>query len=151
MLLSDLTKADRNVYAVGPDPQIQGLTADSRNVKPGYLFAALPGYELDGREFITDAISNGAAAILAPQDTILPSEIDAIPVIKVENPRRSLALFSKKFFKIQPSITAAVTGTNGKTSVSDFFYQICHHTALNERLTLNSCSIVTVNGTEKLC
>jgi len=120
LLLSDLTKADRNVYAVGPDPQIQGLTADSRNVKPGYLFAALPGYELDGREFITDAISNGAAAILAPQDTILPSEIDAIPVIKVENPRRSLALFSKKFFKIQPSITAAVTGTNGKTSVAWF-------------------------------
>ena len=124
MLLSELSKADRNVHASGLDPQIQGLTADSRNVKPGYLFAALPGYELDGREFITDAISKGAAAILAPQGTILPSEIEEIPLIEVENPRRSLALFSKEFFKIQPRITAAVTGTNGKTSVAWFTQHI---------------------------
>ena len=124
MLLSELTKADRNVHAAKLDPKIEGLTADSRNVKPGYLFAALPGYELDGREFISDAVFKGAAAILAPQDTILPSEIKDIPLIKVKNPRRSLALFSKAFFKIQPRITAAVTGTNGKTSVAWFTQHI---------------------------
>ena len=45
---------------------IRGLTADSRKVQPGYLFAALPGTQVDGRDFIPDAIRNGARAVLAP-------------------------------------------------------------------------------------
>ena len=51
--------------------EIAGLTADSRDVKPGYLFAALPGAKVDGRAFLVDAVARGASAILAPPGTDL--------------------------------------------------------------------------------
>ncbi|MGZ8407494.1 MAG: Mur ligase domain-containing protein, partial [Caulobacteraceae bacterium] len=50
------------------DPLITGVTADSRKVKPGYLFTALPGSRADGRAFIGTALEQGAAAVLAPDD-----------------------------------------------------------------------------------
>ncbi len=106
------------------DPDIVGLTADSRAVKPGYLFAALPGAQSDGRDFIADALARGAAAILAPVGTGLPSQTNEIPVIDVDNPRRSLALFASRYFGNQPRVAAAVTGTNGKTSVAWFTHHI---------------------------
>jgi len=106
------------------NPDIVGLTADSRAVKPGYLFAALPGSQSDGRDFIADALARGAAAILAPAGTGLPPQADEIPVIDVDNPRRSLALFAGRYFGTQPRVAAAVTGTNGKTSVAWFTHHI---------------------------
>jgi UDP-N-acetylmuramoyl-L-alanyl-D-glutamate--2,6-diaminopimelate ligase len=103
------------------DPEIVGLTADSRDVKPGFLFAALTGTRADGRRFIADAIGKGAAAILteasgAPDVTV--------PVIADPNPRRLLALMAARFYAPQPKTVAAVTGTNGKTSVTVFLRQI---------------------------
>ncbi|MEC8289706.1 MAG: Mur ligase domain-containing protein [Pseudomonadota bacterium] len=53
---------------------ITGLTADSRAVKPGFLFAAMPGSTVDGREFTTSALQNGAVAILSPEGTDAPKE-----------------------------------------------------------------------------
>ena len=120
MLLSELTNADKIFQANGLDTEINGLTADSRTVEPGYLFAAIQGSNWDGRKFITDAITRGAAAILAPCDTVLPPEVENIPIIKAKNPRRSLSLIASQYFKSQPRINAAVTGTNGKTSVAWF-------------------------------
>ena len=58
--LSDLVKRD-----LGVDPVITGVTADSRKVRPGFLFAALPGSKVDGRSFAPKAAEMGAAAILA--------------------------------------------------------------------------------------
>jgi UDP-N-acetylmuramoyl-L-alanyl-D-glutamate--2,6-diaminopimelate ligase len=106
------------------DPDIVGLTADSRTVKPGYLFAAIPGSQSDGRDFIADALARGAAAILAPAGTGLSPQSDEIPIIGVDNPRRSLALFAGRYFGTQPRVAAAVTGTNGKTSVAWFTHHI---------------------------
>ncbi|NKB20197.1 MAG: UDP-N-acetylmuramoyl-L-alanyl-D-glutamate--2,6-diaminopimelate ligase [Alphaproteobacteria bacterium] len=111
-------------HSTSLDPDIAGLTADSRAVKPGYLFAALPGSQSDGRDFITDALARGAAAILAPTGTDLPPQANEIPVIDVDNPRRSLSLFAGRYFGSQPRIAAAVTGTNGKTSVAWFTHHI---------------------------
>ena len=102
---------------------ITGLTADSREVRPGYLFAALSGVKTDGARFIADAVARGAAAILAG-DTA-PVEVEGrIPVIRDANPRRRLALMAARFHGRQPEIAAAVTGTNGKTSVASFLRQI---------------------------
>ncbi|MFO0286349.1 MAG: Mur ligase domain-containing protein, partial [Brevundimonas sp.] len=70
--LSDLMRRE-----VPADPVITGVTADSRKVQPGVLFAALPGQQADGRAFIPQALAQGAAAILAPTDT--PGE--AAPVL----------------------------------------------------------------------
>lgn len=98
---------------------LKGLTNDSRAVKKGYLFAALPGSKADGCKFIEDAIRNGAAAILAPEGTSLPAGSN-ITLITDSNPRRRLALLAAEFYGSQPDFIAAVTGTNGKTSTVHF-------------------------------
>ena len=104
------------------DPEIAGLTADSRAVKPGDLFAALPGGKADGRAFIKDAIARGAVAVLAPAGTVLDDPDTAL--VTDANPRRRFALMAANFFGRQPATLAAVTGTNGKTSVANFTRQI---------------------------
>ena len=115
-LLSEL--AARSGLAA--DPVISGVTADSRQVKPGTLFAALPGSKSDGRDFIPAAIAAGAAAILAPEDT--PDQ--AAPVVRSPDVRREYALAAARFWDAQPAVVVAVTGTNGKTSVATFCRQI---------------------------
>ena len=101
------------------ETDIRGLTADSRAVQPGYLFAALPGLKLDGRTFIGDAIAKGAAAILTTHDVSANA-----PIIATKNPRRALAQLAAQFYGAQPDTIAAVTVTNGKSSTVDFCRQI---------------------------
>lgn len=102
-----------------PDPDILGLAADSRAVKPGFLFAALPGVKLDGAAFAPRAAANGAAAILAG------ARLEAgVPVVVDANPRLRLALMAARFYPRQPEIVVGVTGTNGKTSTVRFFAQL---------------------------
>jgi len=113
--LSDLVQRDLAV-----DPMIAGVTADSRRVKPGWLFAALPGAKADGKSFAPQAVASGAAAVLAGED--MPGL--AAQVIKVGDPRRAYALAAAAFFGKQPRTCVAVTGTNGKTSVATFCRQI---------------------------
>ena len=103
---------------------IAGLTADSRAVRPGYLFAALPGARADGRAFIADAVARGAAAVLAPEGTAWPPAVPPRPMIEDADPRRRLALMAAAFHGAQPRTIAAITGTNGKTSTADFLRQI---------------------------
>ncbi len=103
---------------------IQGLTADSRAVRPGYLFAALPGSRADGRAYIDDAIKRGAVAVLAPSGTNLTDASSSVALLTDDNPRQCLALLAARYFGDQPEIVAAVTGTNGKTSVVSFTRQI---------------------------
>ncbi|MFQ5953912.1 MAG: UDP-N-acetylmuramoyl-L-alanyl-D-glutamate--2,6-diaminopimelate ligase [Kiloniellales bacterium] len=103
------------------DPDIVGLAADSRRVRPGYLFAALPGTRLDGRDFIDQAIERGAVAVLAPPGTAVARPV---PLVADADPRRGLALMAARFYGPQPHTVAAVTGTNGKTSVASFTRQI---------------------------
>ncbi|MEE9318212.1 MAG: UDP-N-acetylmuramoyl-L-alanyl-D-glutamate--2,6-diaminopimelate ligase [Rhodospirillales bacterium] len=112
--------------AVVNETEITGLTCDSRQVEPGFLFAALPGVQLDGRQFIPDALSHGAAAVLAPTGTELEDVIETgpVPLMTAQNPRRQYALMAANFFQAQPDTIAAVTGTNGKTSVVTFLRQI---------------------------
>jgi len=104
------------------DPEITGVTADSRKVRPGYLFAALPGSQVDGRKFIPTALEAGAAAVLAPEDASL-----TVPVVSAWDPRRAYALAAANFWARQPPVIVAVTGTNGKTSVAAFCRQIFTH------------------------
>lgn len=103
---------------------IHGLTADSRRVAEGFLFAALPGSRADGRDFIEEAVARGAAAVLAPEGTELKESGRTVTLVTAENPRRALAEMAAAFYKDQPREIAAVTGTNGKTSVAVFTQQI---------------------------
>ncbi len=99
---------------------ITGLTCDSRKVNPGFLFAALAGSETDGSRFIDDAIDRGAAAVLAAPG----SRNFTVPLIADDNPRHRFAMLAARFYENQPETVAAVTGTNGKTSVVSFVRQI---------------------------
>ncbi len=104
---------------IKPDPQIDGLTADSRAVSRGFLFAALPGVNADGAKFIPQAEEGGAAAILAP-----PGVTSKLPVITDAEPRRRLAQMAARFYPRQPEVVAGITGTNGKTSTARFAAQL---------------------------
>ncbi len=103
---------------------ITGITADSRAVAPGVIFAALPGARADGRAFIGQAVAQGAAAILAPEGTTWPEGVPSRPLLTDPNPRRTLALLAAAHAGAQPRCLVAVTGTNGKTSTADFLRQI---------------------------
>ncbi|MDP1914211.1 UDP-N-acetylmuramoyl-L-alanyl-D-glutamate--2,6-diaminopimelate ligase [Brevundimonas sp.] len=114
--LSELLRRD-----VAADPMITGVTADSRKVAPGALFVALPGSAADGRAFIPQALSQGAAAVLAPADT----DARLAPVLITSGDvRRAYAIAARGFYGAQPATCVAVTGTNGKTSVAAFCRQI---------------------------
>ncbi|MDH5410390.1 MAG: Mur ligase family protein, partial [Alphaproteobacteria bacterium] len=103
------------------------LTSDSRTVRPGTLFAALPGSVHDGRGFIGAAVAAGAVAVLAPEGTPTDVVPPGVTLITDVNPRRRLALMAAAFYREQPATVAAVTGTNGKTSVATFLRQIWAH------------------------
>jgi len=119
LLDGDLNKLT-NATAI-KDLEITGLTCDSRKVDPGFLFAAIPGSNSDGRDFIDDALKRGASAILAPVGT--SGDGDTV-VVTSENTRQSYARMASRFFDHQPATIAAITGTNGKTSVVSFVRQI---------------------------
>lgn len=102
------------------DPMIEGVTADSRKVKPGFLFAALPGSQADGLAFVPSAVAAGAAAVIATNQA---PGVD-VPFVVTPDPRRAYALAAAAFWKVQPGTVVAVTGTNGKTSVAGFCRQI---------------------------
>jgi UDP-N-acetylmuramoyl-L-alanyl-D-glutamate--2,6-diaminopimelate ligase len=112
------------------DIDIRGLTADSRDVKPGFLFAALSGSRSDGRQFVEDAVARGAVAVLTDDDarfSALSRREPPVRVIVDPNPRRRLARMAARFYAPQPETVVAVTGTNGKTSVTVFTRQIWQH------------------------
>lgn len=99
--------------------QITGLTADSREVRPGFLFAALSGLRQDGATFIPEALRRGAVAILTAPEAGAAVPADTVWLADAE-PRRRLALLAARFFGRQPARVVAVTGTNGKTSTAVF-------------------------------
>ncbi|MDU8926311.1 UDP-N-acetylmuramoyl-L-alanyl-D-glutamate--2,6-diaminopimelate ligase [Alisedimentitalea sp. MJ-SS2] len=122
----------------GRDAIVTGLAVDSREVKDGYLFAALPGTRVHGGEFIQYALRMGAGAILtdATGAQIAEKELaasDAALVVS-EDPRQVLAYTAALWFGAQPRTMIAVTGTNGKTSVASFARMIwaeLEHEAIN--------------------
>ena len=103
---------------------IVGITSDSRQVKPGFLFAALPGSRTDGRAYIAEALQRGASAVLAPPGATVGGLAATVPLITDDNPRRLYALMAARLHAGQPDTVVAVTGTNGKTSVASFARQI---------------------------
>ena len=102
------------------DVEVSMVTADSRLVKPGALFAAIPGTVSDGRDYIEQAIAKGASAILSTKGLAdMP-----IPYIGVDEPRETYAKIAARYHAGQPEILVAMTGTNGKSSTVEFLRQI---------------------------
>jgi UDP-N-acetylmuramoyl-L-alanyl-D-glutamate--2,6-diaminopimelate ligase len=118
--------------------EVAGLASDSRDVKPGYLFAALPGSRADGGSFIADAVRRGAAIVLGRPSLRARAEELGVQFISDLNPRRRLAEIAADFFGAQPETVAAITGTSGKTSVTVFLRQLW------EKLGCSAASLGTI-------
>lgn len=154
------------IDGVRPDAasiEIAGVTADSRAVRPGYLFAALKGAKADGSRFIPDAVRAGAVAVLieVPHSAhsresgnpaalagtgSLLSQGRAVEVVEVVDSHRALALAASRFYPRQPKHLVAVTGTSGKTSVSVFTRQI-FEAAGHLAASLGTIGLVTARRT----
>ncbi|MEP3280384.1 MAG: UDP-N-acetylmuramoyl-L-alanyl-D-glutamate--2,6-diaminopimelate ligase [Stappiaceae bacterium] len=126
-----------------PSTDITGITADSRKVRPGYIFAALKGAQADGRRFVPDAIAAGAVAVLTDADD--PLARCSVPQLRASDPRRSLALMAAKLAGKQPDTIVAVTGTSGKTSVAVFVRQMFAYADF-EAASLGTIGTVTSRG-----
>lgn len=120
MKLSQLAEGLAATWS-GSDPQIAGLSTDSRETQPDFLFAAIAGSKADGARFVADAEGRGAAAILAGSDAAIDT---TLPLVRADDPRRAIALMAARFHGAQPEHVVAVTGTAGKTSVATFVRQI---------------------------
>ena len=116
-LFSDDIVMNGDVAAIS----VAGLAVDSRVVRAGDVFFALAGSKTDGGRFIDQAIASGAVAVVG--DQVAPGGC-RVPFVKVQNPRRALALAAARFYPRQPATIVAVTGTSGKTSVTAFTRQI---------------------------
>lgn len=105
----------------------KGITCNSRRVEKGFVFAALPGTVADGRDYIPQAIDNGASAILSLPGT----EVKGAALIVSDNPRLDYAKVARYFYPKQPETLVAMTGTNGKSSTVEFLRQIWAYAGLN--------------------
>ena len=136
-LLSDSASLDARTGAI----EATGVTADSRAVKRGDVFVAVPGTKADGMVYAEAAARAGAAAVVGEKAPHAPLPAGAA-FVPVANARRALAMAASRFYPRQPKTIAAVTGTSGKTSVAAFTRQIWAALG-HEAASLGTIGVVT--------
>jgi UDP-N-acetylmuramoyl-L-alanyl-D-glutamate--2,6-diaminopimelate ligase len=138
--LSDLIGRDGEFDARFAALDVAGIASDSRQVKRGDLFVAVPGNKADGLAFVPQAVAAGAAAVMAER---APEKLpEGVAFVRTANVRRALALAAARFYLRQPTTIAAVTGTSGKTSVAAFTRQIWAALG-NEAASIGTIGLVT--------
>ncbi len=142
MKLSDLQLEGARYDARFAALELGGIAADSRKVKAGDLFVAVPGTKSDGLSFVPQAIAAGAVAIVAEEPVAVPAHV---ALIEVGNARRALSLCAAAFYPRQPATIAAVTGTSGKTSVAAFARQIWQ-TLGEQAASIGTIGVVSPQG-----
>ncbi len=129
--------------------QFSGIACDSRSVRPGFLFAALPGTKTDGAQFVKEAVAKGAVAILGKPEVAAAAAALGVRFIADDNPRLGLSRIAAAYYEAQPAQIAAVTGTKGKSSVAAFVREIW--TALGiPAASLGTVGVVTPRGEQSL-
>ncbi|MEO5339362.1 MAG: UDP-N-acetylmuramoyl-L-alanyl-D-glutamate--2,6-diaminopimelate ligase [Magnetococcus sp. MYC-9] len=128
------------LQVTGPDPLIRGLSADSRQVAEGTLFAALPGVHTSGNHFVQQALEAGAVAILHDGRLALP---DGVTQLCHPQPRQALAWLAAAFYghPARRMTMIAITGTNGKTSTAAMIEAI-----LNRRPEQRGVGVIGTTG-----
>ncbi len=131
-----------------PSAAVTGIAVDSRDVADGFVFVAIKGEKLDGAEFAQYAVRQGALAVVATAEGVATMRRDIgalpVPVFVVAEPRAVLSRLAAAFYPGQPPVMAAVTGTNGKTSVTYFLRQIWE--ALGHRAAAFGTTGITGKG-----
>lgn len=117
--------------AIGQSPthsgiDIKGITADSRQVRPGYLFVAEPGVEVDGHNFIDKAIANGAVAVVCNRLPEWHSKYAQVEWTIVDDSAMALGSMADVWYGHPSSrlTLVGVTGTNGKTTIATLLYDM---------------------------
>ena len=121
MHLSDFKIPDLILPKNADEIPIKSIITDSRDSSQDCMFIAIKGNNKDGHDYINEAISGGASNVLVDYKY---KKLKKFPVTKAKNVRKALALISSIYYNKQPNTVAAVTGTNGKTSVCSFLNQI---------------------------
>lgn len=121
--LADLVDPSVRTVHGSLDDRVKGLALDSRKVQQGFVFAALGGAARHGKDYINQAVADGASAILLDSD-VEATVPDGVIELRADDARRAFALMAAKFYAPQPETMVAVTGTSGKTSVAAFVRQI---------------------------
>jgi UDP-N-acetylmuramoyl-L-alanyl-D-glutamate--2,6-diaminopimelate ligase len=148
MQLSELIQATSARCVAGPaDVLVRALTADSRTVGPGSLFAALPGSSVNGARFIPAAVAAGAVAVLASDASAIGAVPASVAVLRAAEPRLALAQMAARLHPRQPAVIVAVTGTNGKTSIAEFTRQIFARLG-HRAASLGTLGVVTPEGAD---
>ena len=101
---------------------VKGIATNSKKVRKGFIFFAIRGHKFNGEKYINEAIKKGASLIVCSKKCKIVNKKQLI--FKTRNVRQLLSFICAKFYKQKPKNIIAVTGTNGKTSVADLFYQI---------------------------
>ncbi|MFN3201769.1 MAG: UDP-N-acetylmuramoyl-L-alanyl-D-glutamate--2,6-diaminopimelate ligase [Bradymonadia bacterium] len=131
----------------GPPAMITGVTHDSRRVRPGDLFVALPGEKAHGITFAAQALQQGAAAVAVGPEITLPSL--TVPVITLSAPRRQMGLLAAAVLG-HPSRQmhmVGITGTNGKTTVTRIMGAMCEVAGITAGLVGTvGHTLITPNG-----
>ncbi len=129
MRFGELFRKISPVFLRGEDKEILGLSDDSREISPGWVFVARRGTTVDGHNFIPQALLQGAAGIVAERNLDLPAEV---AFAQVEDTNRVLGELAAAFYGYpQRELTlVGITGTNGKTSVSWFLRQLLEQTGI---------------------
>ena len=116
-LIKDISKEKKNI-------NISGISTNSKEIKKNFIFFAIKGNKNNGEKFIENAIHKGASTIICSKKCKFKTKNNKIILIKKNKIRHFLSLVTSRFYKTKPKNIIAVTGTNGKTSVADIFYQL---------------------------
>src|SRR5688572_24973854 len=135
-----------DLAGIGGDSRVTGFAIDHRKVAPGTVFGAFRGTRFNGEDFIPEAVSAGAVAVVARPE----ARVEGAAHVAAPEPRREFARLAAKFFKPFPATIVAVTGTNGKTSSVELTRQLWrmagHHAASIGTLGVTTADDRTTTG-----
>jgi len=149
MLLSKLLNSIAAIQVIGnPETiEVKSITLDSREVRNGAIFVAIRGLKTDGRKFISQAVSNGASAIILDNnddslDRLLT--INNVVKILVDNSRKTLAILADAFYQSpsQKLNLIGITGTKGKTTTSYYIKNIFDQVEIKSGLIGTNTNII---------
>ena len=118
-----LGKVFKNIDQKYKNIHFKDIRFNSKECKPNDIFFAIKGNNSDGNKYIYDAIDNGAKIIVSSLKS-KKFNIKKVLFIHSKNPRKMLSYTASQFYKLKPKNIIAVTGTNGKTSIANFYQQI---------------------------